>query len=445
LSTRVVIIGGGFAGLTAGVYLSERGFAVTLLERRNHLGGRAYSFPDSTTGDSVDNGQHLFMGCYANTIDFLKKIGGLEKLRFQEHTRIDFLDAKSGLDSFACPALPAPFHVLAGLFKLKGLTVGDKLRAFNLGSTLRGKAKTNGALTVSDWLKKLKQSDNINERFWRPMVVATLNESPDVASARMLITVLQEAFGGRREASAIGISTVGLSDLYTEQAKAFIESHGGEIRTFARVNKILLHERKVTAVALKSGERLEADYLISTTPPNVLAEMLDDELRETDFSYLEKLHSSAIVSINLWFDRPVTDCQFIGLIGTEIQWLFNKDAISVKSKKSNHLALVISAANQYVNRTKHQLVDLALRDLHKLIPQSLEAKLLHSTIVKERDATISHTVESDTLRPTAQTSIANFILAGDWTNTGLPATIESAVLSGKIAAEIIAQTIQPLL
>jgi hydroxysqualene dehydroxylase len=437
LSTRVVIIGGGFAGLTAGVYLSERGFVVTLLERRNHLGGRAYSFPDSTTGDTVDNGQHLFMGCYANTIDFLKKIGGLEKLRFQEHTRIDFLDAKNGLDSFACPALPAPLHVLAGLFKLKGLTVGDKLRAFNLGSTLRGKAKTNGALTVADWLKKLKQSANINQRFWHPMVVATLNESPDIASARMLITVLQEAFGGGREASAIGISTVGLSDLYTDQAKAFIESHGGEIRTFARVNKILVEGGKVTAVALKSGERLEADYFISTTPPKVLGEMLDDELRKTDFSYLAKLQSSAIVSINLWFDRPVTDRQFIGLIGTEIQWLFNKDAISLKSKKSHHLALVISAANQYVNRTRQQLVDLALRDLHTLIPQSLEAKLLHSTIVKERDATISHTVESDTLRPNAQTSIANFILAGDWTNTGLPATIESAVLSGKIAAGLI--------
>jgi uncharacterized protein with NAD-binding domain and iron-sulfur cluster len=165
--------------------------------------------------------------------------------------------------------------------------------------------------------------------------------------------------------------------------------------------------------------------------------MLDGEFRKKEFAYLEKLTSSAIVSINLWFDRPVTERKFIGLIGTEVQWLFNKDAISESRKNSNHLALIISAANQYVGLTKHQLVDLALRDLHRLLPQSLEAKLLHSTIVKERDATISHTVESDTLRPNAQTSIANFILAGDWTNTGLPATIESAVLSGKIAADLI--------
>jgi squalene-associated FAD-dependent desaturase len=431
----VIIIGGGFAGLAAGVDLCERGHKVILLERRHHLGGRAYSFTDTKTGDTVDNGQHLFMGCYTQTIAFLKKIGCLEKLHFQQRTQIDFLDAENGLDTFACPALPAPLHVLAGLFKLKGLTLGDKLRTFNLSSTLRGKAKINGALTVSDWLKKLKQSANISERFWTPMVVATLNESPEAASAKMLIKVLQEAFGGGREASAIGISSVGLSDLYTKGAKDFIEARGGEIRHLAHVNKILLQDDKAFAVELKNGEKLTADYFISAVPPNILREMLDKEMCEKNFSYLAKLQSSAIVSINLWFDRPVTERKFIGLIGTEIQWLFNKDAISVTSKNSNHLALIISAANQYVGLTKNQLVELALRDLHKVMPQSLDAKLLHSTIVKERDATISHTVESDALRPDAKTAIAKFILAGDWTNTGLPATIESAVLSGKTAAQ----------
>jgi squalene-associated FAD-dependent desaturase len=433
----VTIIGGGFAGLAAGVELVERGFAVTLLERRNHLGGRAYSFTDPITGDTVDNGQHLFMGCYHHTIAFLKKIGCLDKLKFQAQTQVDFLDAETGIDSFICPTLPAPLHVLAGLFRLKGLTLGDKLRTLNLSSTLRGRAKTNGDLTVSEWLKKLKQSDNIKERFWAPMVVATLNESPDAASARMLIKVLQEAFGGGREASAIGISSVGLSDLYTEAAAQFIKARGGEIRLLARVNKIIFSEKRATGIDLQNGERLAADYLISTVPPNVLFEMLDEGVRDQEFAYLEKLKSSAIVSINLWFDRPVTDRKFIGLIGTEVQWLFNKDAISLNSKNSNHIALIISAANNYTGWTKSELVKMALRDLHHLIPQSREANLLHSTIVKERDATISHTVESDRLRPEAQTSISNFIVAGDWTNTGLPATIESAVLSGHRAAGLI--------
>jgi hydroxysqualene dehydroxylase len=435
LSTRVIIMGGGFAGLAAAVELSQRGFEILLLERRNHLGGRAYSFTDPTTGDTVDNGQHLFMGCYVNTIAFLKKIGCLDRLNFQTNTRIDFLDAENGFDTFACPALPAPLHVLAGLFRLKGLTAGDKLRALNLGPTLRGKAQGNDAMTVAGWLQRLRQSDNISRRFWTPMVVATLNESPEAASAQMLIKVLQMAFGGGREGSAIGIAGVGLSDLYTGGARDFIEARGGSIRTLARVNKILITQGRVSGVELKGGETLAADYLISTVPPNVLRQMLDQELLQGEFAYLDRLASSAIVSINLWFDRPLTERKFIGLIGTEIQWLFNKDAISAHSRRSNHLALIISAANQYVQLTKNQLVELALRDLHTLMPQSREARLLHSTIVKEREATISHTVESDSLRPAAQTSIANLILAGDWTDTGLPATIESAVLSGNLAAE----------
>jgi hydroxysqualene dehydroxylase len=439
LSRRVLIIGGGFAGLAAGVELGERGYKVTVLERRNHLGGRAYSFTDTKTGDTVDNGQHLFMGCYTNTIDFLKKIDCLDKLKFQDRTQINFLDTESRFTTFDCPPLPAPFHVLAGLFRLQGLTVGDKLRALNLGKVLRGRAQKNGALTVSEWLKTLHQSERIRERFWYPMAIATLNENPEIASSKMMIKVIQEAFGAGRQASRMGISSVGLSELYTDGAKAFIESRGGTIRLLAPVNRLVVSNSNVTAVELKNGEHLEADAVISTVPPNNLWEMLDNELRTTEFAYLEKLPSAPIVSINLWFDRPITDCEFIGLLGTRVQWLFNKDLLNPQKKRSNHIALVISAAHDYIAMTRNRLVEMALSELHQLIPESRKAKLLHSTIIKERDATLSHTVASDNLRPKAQTSITNLILAGDWTATGLPATIESAVLSGRTAAALVTQ------
>jgi hydroxysqualene dehydroxylase len=437
-ATRIVIIGGGFAGLAAAVRLSERGYEVLLLERRNHLGGRAYSFIDSKTGDVVDNGQHLFMGCYHHTIAFLKRIGRLDRLKFQERPRVDFLDSTHGFTSFDCPPLPVPLNVLAGLVKMKGLGVGDKLRTFNLRHAIKGNGRFSpDSLTVDQWLDELGQSSNIKTRFWNPMVVATLNQSPDLASARMLKVVLQEAFGGDSKSANIGISRVGLSDLYTDGATNFIKSKGGDVQTGAQVQQLIVEGGRVIAVELKDGERVEADYFISAVPPAALFAILPDDLRSKEFASLERLGSSPIVSINLWFDRPVIDREFVGLLGTRCQWIFNKDLILPTGKRSNQIAVIISAARDFVDWTKNDLVEMALTDLHELLPESRSAVLLHSNIVKEREATLSHTVESDSLRLGPRTSIPNLILAGDWTDTGLPATIESAVMSGDVAAKLL--------
>ena len=437
MTKRVVIIGGGFAGLAAGVRLSERGYEVHLLERRNHLGGRAYSFIDAKTGDVVDNGQHLFMGCYHHTIAFLDKIGRLDRLRFQDRPRVDFLD-RDGFTSFDCPPIPAPLNVLAGLIRMKGIGIGDKLRTFNVGRAIKSNGKLSpGALTVDQWLDELGQSARIKKRFWQPMVVATLNQSPDIASARMLKVVLQEAFGGSSKDSNIGISRVGLSDLYTDGANDFIKSRGGKVQTGAQVRSLVIEGGVVVAVELKDGQRVEGDYFISAVPPEALFAILPDELKDEEFASLLTLGSSPIVSINLWFDRPIIDREFVGLLGTRSQWIFNKDLIMSPGKQSNQVAVIISAARDFVDWTKNDLVDMAISDLHELLPASRAASLLHSVIVKEREATLSHSVESDSLRPGPRTSISNLILAGDWTDTGLPATIESAVMSGDVAAGII--------
>lgn len=436
MSKRVVIIGGGFSGLAAGVRLAERGCRVLLLERRPHLGGRAYSFIDSQTNDSVDNGQHLFMGCYRSTIAFLDKIGSLDKLKFQDRTRVDFLDRSNRFSSFECPPLPAPLHVVAGLLNMKGITLGDRVRALNVGRAIKKAPSTSGQ-TVDRWLDELGQSQTIRERFWYPMIIATLNESPAVASARMLQRVLQEAFGGDRHNSSIGISSVGLSDLYTTGARAFIESRGGEVRLRAQVCSIETEGDRVTAVRLKDGGLVPGDYFISSLPPQALAEVLPERLKAGEFNQLGSLGSSPIVSINLWFDRPTVDREFIGLIGTRVQWVFNKDLIHRNGKVSNQVAVIISAARDFIDWSKSALVELALAEMRDLFPASRKAVLLSSVVVKEPDATLAHTVESDRLRPGPRTSIENLILAGDWIATGLPATIESAVISGDNAAEII--------
>jgi len=230
---------------------------------------------------------------------------------------------------------------------------------------------------------------------------------------------------------------VGLSDLYTDGATDFIKSRGGDIRVGAQVHRLMFDLGLVTAVELKDGEQIEADYFISAVPPSALFAILPDELKNKEFASLESLGSSPIVSINLWFDRPVIDREFVGLLGTRSQWIFNKDLILPTEKRSNQIAVIISAARDFVDWTKSELVEMAVGDLHDLLPESRKAEVLHSVIVKEREATLSHTIESDGLRLGPRTSIPNLILAGDWTDTGLPATIESAVMSGDVAAQVV--------
>jgi squalene-associated FAD-dependent desaturase len=439
VSKRVVIIGGGFAGLSAGVRLSELGYQVEVLERRNHLGGRAYSFIDSKTGDVVDNGQHLFMGCYRHTIAFLQKIGRLDRLRFQDHPRVDFLDHE-GLSSFDCPPLPAPLNVLAGLFRMKGIGLGDKLRALNLRRAIRSNGDAPKlALTVDQWLDELGQSERIKTRFWYPMVIATLNQCPEIASARMLKVVLQEAFSGNSRNANIGISKVGLSDLYTDGATDFIYARGGGVTTGTQAQSLIVERGVVSAVELKNGARIEADFFISAVTPEALLAILPDQLRTDGLAGLERLGSSPIVSVNLWFDKPIIEHEFVGMLGTRSQWLFNKDLILAAGKRSNQVAVIISAARDFVDWNKDELVAMAVEELHQLLPSSRSATVRHSVIVKEREATISHTIESDDLRPGPRTSIPNLILAGDWTKTGLPATIESAVMSGNVAADLVSR------
>lgn len=438
MSQRVVIIGAGFAGLSAAVWLAEAGFTVLVLERRGHLGGRAYSFQDPATGDVVDNGQHLFMGCYDNTIAFLEKIGCLNRLKFQAVPRVDFLDLDGQPATFACPNLPAPLHALAGLFRMQGLNLSEKLRTLKVGRAIRRRENGTGdAFTVSQWLDRLGQSDRIKRRFWYPMMIATLNEDPELASAKMMKAVLREAFGSGFSGSRIGIARVGLSDLYTDGARRYIESLGGNVRTTAEVSRIGLTGQAVTHLELKSGETIKADYFVSAIPPAPLSQVLPEPLRSGELASAALLESSPIVSINLWFDEEVMDCEFVGLLGTRCQWAFNKSLILERRGGSNQVAVVISAARHYVDWPREELTRMALSDLQSVMPKARTARLVHSTIVKERDATLSHTVESDRLRPDAKTSVRNFVLAGDWIDTGLPATIESAVLSGRNAANLV--------
>lgn len=438
-----VVIGGGFAGLAAAARIAESGGRVTLFERRGFLGGRAYSFVDATTGDVVDNGQHLFMGCYHHTIAFLRKIGSIHKLKFQETPQVCFLDARARLSWFRCPNVPPPWHLSLGLLRLESLGLRDKLRALAVGRALRaaGNGSPSGLneISVETWLNEMRQSAQLQRNFWNPLAVAILNQETRRASADLFIRVLQQAFMAERSNSVIGISRVGLSELYTEDAAEFIRQHGGSVRLNATVSRIVALDRKAIGVELKAGEIIHADAIISAVPPGALMHLLPTPVRDTEecFQNLPRLNASPIVSINLWFDRPVTELEFAGLLGTRVQWLFNKDRIFARPRSDRmQLALVISAAADYIARSREELIDLALQECRQLMPTTRTAELRHALVVKEREATISHEVGTGRYRPSSRTPLRNLYLAGDWTDTGLPATIESAVMSGHRAAEL---------
>jgi hydroxysqualene dehydroxylase len=454
LRPSVLIIGGGFAGLAAAVDLAEAGMRVLLIERRSFLGGRAYSFTDKTTGDTIDNGQHLMMGCYHQTLRFLEKIGSLDKLKFQSDPQVDFLREETNGSvtraSFKCPPLPAPLHLLGGLARLKSIGWGDRLRALSVGLAVRalnGDKDRLGEITVRQWLDSLGQSERIQRRFWRPMALATLNEAPEVASADMFARVIELGFMRTKRDSAMVISRVGLSDLYTRQAQSFIEDRGGAVRLNADIARIEFEGARAVGVTLRSGERIDADAVISAVPYFALRRMLPADVADAHFQYLDRFRSAPIVSINLWYDEPITDLEFAGLLDSPIEWVFNKNAINQGGGRSaepgraghrrQHLALVISGAHEAATRPKEELIALADAQIKRFFPASRGQRPFHAFVVREYDATISHTVGVAKLRPANRTRFDNFFLAGDWTATGLPATIEGAVRSGQDCARIV--------
>lgn len=436
----VLVLGGGFAGLSCATALAAAGAKVTVLERRPHLGGRAYSFADPRAGDVVDNGQHLFMGCYRETLKFLDRLGTRDRLRFSRTAVVEYADASGRGAVLDCPDLPPPFNLAAGVARLSGLGWIDKLGLLRLGAWFKRNAPNGQGwpaeldrVTVRQWLDGLGQSRRLQERLFDPIAIGALNELPERASALGLVQVLGEVFFRDAEGSRLGVSTVGLSELYTEQARAYVEARGGRVLTGARAVE-LRFDGKARVETERTG-RFTADAVVSALPPNALAALaLPPELRGP----WEKLTFAPILGINLWLDRSVLSAPFVGLLGTEVHWAFNRSELWGRCGDEQYVSLVISGAHAHVDKSPAALLELAKRDLGRCVPAFRDARVLRWTVVKEPTATLSPTVGSDALRPAHVSANPRFLFAGDWTQTRLPATIESAVASGHACAALLA-------
>jgi hydroxysqualene dehydroxylase len=436
-----IIVGGGLSGLSAAVELSSKGKKVLLLEQRQYLGGRTHSFVDDTTGDIVDNGQHLLMGCYKETRRYLHTIGSEHLAFLQPSLRIEFVDPVKGSSTLACSSLPSPFHVLSGLLRLDSLSFFDRLRLLRVGIELMHssieKERILDSMNVDEWLSSLGQSPENKKYLWDIIAIGSLNDHPRKISALLFFRVLRAAFMGSQEDSCILIPKVGLSELLVDPAIECITSHGGEIRTACRIHSVEISNNHVVSIHTSAGERLEANAYISAIPFFDLPFVLSDDLIVPS---LPLFISTPILSINLWFDREVFSGEFAAVLNSNIQWIFNRSKLlksAVKGSERQHLSLVISGAEEYIEYSKDNIVQLALDDLKQVFPSTVNAKLLHSLVIKERRATFSPRPGLEPSRPDTNTKLDNLYLAGDWTNTGLPSTIEGAVMSGRRAADAI--------
>jgi len=443
----VIVIGAGFAGLSAASRLASRGARVLVLEARSRLGGRATAFTDRETGELVDNGQHVMLGCYADTLAFLDEIGAGGNVSVQPQLSVSMIDRRGRRSRLTCPTtLPPPLHLVAGVLEWEALSWRDRIAAFAMTTPLklayresqpgaRRRAASPGE-TVENWLIRNRQTPTIREMLWNPLALAALNQSPAKASAPPFARVLGEMFGGDARGAAIVLPTRPLHQMYAEPARAYIESRGGTVRTGATAKARIGAGGEVSIE--NNRERWTAAAVIAAVPWYALPELFVSAPAPLAgvIENARRMESSPIVTVNLWFDRPVIDEPFLGLPGRAMQWVFDKQAVF--GGTASHLSLVSSGAGPMVERSNEDVIAEAHRELVEALPDVRAARLVRATVIREPRATFS-LAPGQPLRPAAETGIRGFYLAGDWTDTGLPATIESAVRSGHRAADLCAQ------
>jgi squalene-associated FAD-dependent desaturase len=430
---HVAVVGGGFAGLAAAVRLARGGARVTLLERRPFLGGRAYSFTDPATGEVVDNGPHALMGAYTEALDFLAEIGASEKLQAQPRLRVALAHPVLGMGEVAAPAVPGPLQAPLALLRYRLLAPVDRARLFAGALRLAGRRCDLSGRTVAQALAQVGQSPAACERFWHPLAIATLNEAPELAAAAPFAAVLRRAFFAGARAARFALATVPLSELYTTDARRAVEAAGGTVVTGATVAAVTLHDGRADAVLLRDGRRVAADAFVLALPCSALLRVLPPTLSEAaPFRALGAVGTSPIVSVHVWLDRPVGwGASFLGLLAARAQWLFDCGP----SREGGHrVASVTSGARFWDDTGDDAIAGEVLAAVRAVLPAVREARCTRSLVVRERHATISLTPAADAVRPRVDTPLPNLFLAGDWVQTGLPATIEGAVQAGREAA-----------
>jgi squalene-associated FAD-dependent desaturase len=427
------VIGGGLAGLAAASALAPRGYRVTLLESRNRLGGRAGSFTDAATGQLVDACQHVSMGCCTNFDHFCRTVG-ISRL-LAPHPTLYFMTPDGRVSRFAADRLPAPLHLSRSFAAAHFLTAGEKLRiAWGLACLMREPADTDPPLLP--WLRAHRQTDRTISHFWGVILVSALNESVDRVGLCYARKVFRDAFLSHRRGFEVHVPTVPLDRLYGDELRSWFEKHGVTVRLNEAVNELVVDSNGVTSARLRSGGTLTADIYVSAVPFDRLLDLLPAGVTSSQayFADLRCLETSPITSVHLWFDRPVTDLPHVVLIDGFGQWLFNRGEVR---PGEHYVQVVVSAARPLKGQGAEDIQRQVVNELRRLFPAADRAEIVRARVVTEHSATFSVLPGVDRWRPQQRSPIANLFVAGDWTATGWPATMEGAVRSGYLAAEAV--------
>jgi zeta-carotene desaturase len=456
------------AGLAAGCALASSGFRVTLFERRPYLGGRASSYQHPGTGEVVDNCQHVLLGCCTNLIKFYEQLGVENKIRWYD--RLTFLEPGGRRSVIGPSGLPAPFHNAPAFLRAACLSLSDKL-SIAAAMTFLAPAKTRDTgESFLQWLQRHGQTRQAIERFWKPILVSALNEELDRMSVPYAAQVVRESFLKSAAAGRMGVPSVPLTDLYGV-AGDYISARGGGIRFRCSVESFSPESDKVKLLA--SDDEMNFDFVVFAVPFDVLSRILPQTPEaEPSRQALARFETSPITGIHLWFDRQITDLDHAVLLDRTIQWMFHKsklltpalrDRSSYETKREGHdfsraanaraqgravapaadgsyVEVVVSSSKTLVEKSRAEIVEMALAELREFCPGARDANLVKSTVIKEVHATYSPQPGVDAYRPHAETVWPRVFLAGDWTATGWPATMEGAVRSGYMAAESLARS-----
>jgi squalene-associated FAD-dependent desaturase len=434
----VAVIGGGLAGISSGCALADAGYRVELFERRPYLGGRASSYELPGTGEVVDNCQHVLLGCCTNLIDFYRRLGVENQIRWYDEIRFLLPGGKASV--LRPTALPAPMHTAPSFLASPVLDVKDKLAISRALLALMPALPADNNEDFQAWLVRHGQTRQAIDRFWAPVLISALNDDLDQVSVRYAALVFRDSFLKSPAAGCMGLPAVPLSDLYGVAA-SYIEARGGRVHLRASVDSLEADEGGVRVCL--GGEDMQTDFTILATPFNSVGKLLPQTpemlpLREQ----ARRFGSVPITGIHLWFDREITPLEHAVLLERTIQWMFQKSKIlntrRDEGETGSYLELVVSSSKMLVDKSRNEIIELAMRELAEFFPAVREAKLTKATVVKEVHATFSPAPGSDAYRPSHVTPWPRLFLAGDWTATGWPSTMEGAVRSGYGAAEALA-------